>query len=490
MNPVVASKASKEKLSGSVYTPPFLAEMILDLTEYKSAILEKHVMDNSCGDGAFLTAIVRRYCRAFLKKSDDKNLLKKHLATYIHGIDNDSSAVEACVRNLDSVAASFGADGVAWDVFCADTLTVRQYDGAMDFVVGNPPYIRIHNLNDSYEAVKDFSFAANGMTDLYIVFFEIGFRMLNPKGKMGLITPSSFLRSKAGTNLRRFIQERRTLSKVLDLGHFQPFKAMTYTMITVFDAAESLESVEYFALNADNAKPAFVEKLAYDDILIGEKLYFSASKNLKILRQIEEHFSRRGKREVVVKNGFATLADDVFIGDFDFSDGAIDVVKASTGKWRKCVFPYHPDGTPMTWKEFSRFKKAAEYLESKKSLLLKRDVEKNSDWFLFGRTQALRDVSVCKLSVNTMIKNEKSLKIFKVEKGQGIYSGLYILSKYSEKKIREVLISAEFIEYLRLLKNYKSGGYYTFSSLEIEKYLCYKLEETSYGQLGFFENSG
>ena len=40
-------------------------------------------------------------------------------------------------------------------------------DKKMYFVVGNPPYVRVHNLNESYVSVKSFSFAEGGMTPAF-----------------------------------------------------------------------------------------------------------------------------------------------------------------------------------------------------------------------------------------------------------------------------------------------------------------------------------
>ena len=40
---------------------------------------------------------------------------------------------------------------------------------------------------------------------------------------------------------------------------------------------------------------------------------------------------------------------------------------------------------------------------------------------------------------------------------------------------------ADQVNYVKLLKNYKSGGYYTFASKDLEQYLNYKLSE-KYGQ--------
>ena len=89
---------STEKSNGRVYTPEFIVENVLDLASYHGqTILKKHVIDNSCGNGAFLVAIVQRYCKEFLKYNNDINVLKNELATYIHGIEIDKQIRDECI---------------------------------------------------------------------------------------------------------------------------------------------------------------------------------------------------------------------------------------------------------------------------------------------------------------------------------------------------------------------------------------------------------
>ena len=105
------------------------------------------------------------------------------------------------------------------------------YINNIDFVVGNPPYVRVHNLNEQYKNVKQYSFCENGMTDLFIVFYEIGINMLKENGTLCYITPNSFYNSLAGNKLRNYIKEKQNMELLMDLGHYQPFKANTYTTI-------------------------------------------------------------------------------------------------------------------------------------------------------------------------------------------------------------------------------------------------------------------
>ena len=178
-----SEKKGANKTHGRIYTPDYIVHNIFDFAGYRGEkILKKHVIDNSCGDGAFLVEIVKEYCSSFLKKSNDLVELKKQLEEYIHGIELDDEEATKCRENMKAVASKFGINDYQPDVICSDTLDVHKFDGKMDFVLGNPPYVRVHNLGDSYNKIKEHKFAEGGMTDLYITFYEVGLNMLNKNG--------------------------------------------------------------------------------------------------------------------------------------------------------------------------------------------------------------------------------------------------------------------------------------------------------------------
>ena len=100
--------AKAVKQHGRVYTPDYLVKLILDFGGYdKPNLLRKHVIDNSCGDGAFLKEVVKRYCSTFLERSTDLFKLKSDLETYIHGIELDAEECASCIQNLDEIAILF-----------------------------------------------------------------------------------------------------------------------------------------------------------------------------------------------------------------------------------------------------------------------------------------------------------------------------------------------------------------------------------------------
>lgn len=473
---IQSAATSSRKAHGRIYTPPFIVALMLDLMGYRSPadILCRHIIDNSCGDGAFLVEIVRRYCRAYLSENPkgDREEFATQLSSFVHGIEIDEQECRSCVQNLNSVAHEFGVEQVEWDVVRADTLTVSRYDDRMDYVVGNPPYVRVHNLSDSYDAVKRYKFAVHGMTDLYIVFFEIGFKMLSPEGRMCLITPSSWLGSKAGDTLRDYIRSSRQMYSLMDLGHFQAFpNATTYTLISQFDQRQH-QAISYSTLDAEGVKLQEAQ-LAYSDFVISNQFYLADKSVLHGLRDIRLNTTRH---DIRVKNGFATLADSVFIGDFNFRSHTIRVVKASTGQWTRCIFPYDRNGRLVEEDKLKTDTQLYAYLLQHKDRLSRGRDSDSSEWYAFGRTQAILDVSRHKYAINSLIKDIDSIKLVEVKAGEGVYSGLYILTRLTYEQLSAIILTTDFLQYIQALKNYKSGGYYTFSSKDLELYLNHKMQ--------------
>lgn len=468
-----AGALTEEKANGRVYTPDYIVSNILDLCGYQGeAVLQRHVIDNSCGDGAFLTEAVRRYCGAAAAQGISPEQLGNELGKYIHGIEINQGECQKCLANLNQAAEQFGIQGVSWDVFSADTLTVDRFDGKMDYVVGNPPYVRVHNLQD-YEAVKGFSFAKSGMTDLFLVFYEIGLRMLNRSGVLGYIAPSSIFNSLAGTAMRECLIGRRNIKAVVDLKHYQPFEATAYTAIMILTAQPQAETV-YYEYDQQGRIPRAVSTLRQEDFCINGSFAFGVREDLNELKQI---MSYSGKKACEVKNGFATLCDRFFIGDWDFTEYTIPVIKGSTGQWRKCLFPYDGKGKLLPFEALEAVPALRSHYEQNVDLLKKRSLGPSDPWYGFGRSQGISDVYKRKYAVNSLLRCPGDLKLSLCEPGTGVYSGLYILTEHSLDEIREILSADAFITYISMLGKYKSGGYYTYSSKDLQRYLNYKFAE-------------
>ena len=475
---------NKEKRLGQIFTPQYLVEDILDFAGYSNSnnILEKHIIDNSCGDGVFLCEIVRRYCTAYssLHGKSNRKKLAQQLGEFIHGIEIDAISYSHCIENLNRIANDFDLPPVAWDIQNADTMTICKFDGCMDFVVGNPPYVRVHNLNANLSRVKRYQFCDGGMTDLYLVFYEIGLKMLAKHGRLCYIAPSSWINSVAGKNMREYLRHSGCLKGIIDLQHFQPFNATTYTAICLLENSCKSDKFSYSVYDSPKTI-RHIDDLKYEDAFFDGALYLGDKRTLQSFRSIKTAVVPSC---VEVKNGFATLADGVFISNaFPFNSMTIPVIKASTGKWRKAFYPYDKHGKPLSRNEIFANKCIAEYLEQHKNLLLKgRNELTCPDWYLYGRTQALKDVWTNKYSINTVVRDVSSIKFNAVPIGMCVYSVLYIISDVSEEALRTALLSDDFIKYISVLKKYKSGGYYTFNSKELKQYLDFKLSNAASSQ--------
>jgi type II restriction/modification system DNA methylase subunit YeeA len=119
----------------------------------------------------------------------------------------------------------------------------------MNYVIGNPPYIRIHDLKLDY---RKYSFTSEGMSDLYLIFFELSIKMLNATGEIIYITPNSFFTSNAAKKFREYLVENNLLKKIINLGHFNPFKGITtypaITLISKQNISEEINKISYSEL--------------------------------------------------------------------------------------------------------------------------------------------------------------------------------------------------------------------------------------------------
>ena len=467
------------KKDGVVYTPEDVVEKMLDMAGYfpekNPEILTKDFMDNSCGDGNILVAAAERMCKAIDTISKNTGMsegarfvyFEDRLTRHLHGLELSENECAKCMERLDKVASKYIGKDVefAWDIRCCDALNYE--DGRInwfDFVVCNPPYIRVHDWESD---LSGYVFAEQGMKDMYLAFYELGLRELSPTGVMVYITPSSWFTSTAGKNMRDWLMDMRCLRAVYDYGHKQVFEnATTYVAITVMKYAHH-NYVEYGSVDLGGRRIM----IPYESMCIDGKFYFGDRNTVNVIQKVKSH---KGGN-IRVKNGYATLADDVFIlGDVPWNpsdDYSVPVLKASTGKWDWCVFPYDRDGKVVSEEEF-RKKANFEYqlfCENREKLEARSTTE---PWYAFGRTQAIKDTFKDKWAIKSIVKDLDDIRPMYVPAGSGVYGGLYIIPERPEQL--ECLYCEEFLDYVKSLKKYKSGGYYTYSSKDLEQYLNWK----------------
>jgi len=97
------------------------------------------------------------------------------------------------------------------------SLVVKNYM-EYDYVVGNPPYVRIQHLPDRQKGMLEELYeSTTGNYDLYCPFFERGLDWLkDDTGKLGYITPNQFMVTDYGEGIRRVFLRESAVQEVYD----------------------------------------------------------------------------------------------------------------------------------------------------------------------------------------------------------------------------------------------------------------------------------
>jgi type I restriction-modification system DNA methylase subunit len=125
---------------------------------------------------------------------------------------------------------------------------VFKQDG-FDVVIGNPPYLRMQGLQETQPYTvnyfkQNYLSAKAGNFDLYVLFDERGFNLLNENGKLGFIQPHKFFRADFGEGLRNLISKEKALVEVVDFGSQQVFAdATTYTCLLFLSKKKQKEVI-------------------------------------------------------------------------------------------------------------------------------------------------------------------------------------------------------------------------------------------------------
>lgn len=298
-----------KKQNGQYMTPKNIVQLLLnEIGYFGPEILKKTIIEPSFGDGSFLTEIFIRIINEGHKQNLTNSQISTILSENVYGIEIDDELFDKAIENLNEIAIKNGLEVNFHNLKNEDTLLFyKNYLKKFDYCVGNPPFVRIHNMED-YEKIKEFNFS-NGNTDLYIIFYEIGFHLINRNGKLGFITPNSFMKNTSQKNFREFLINNRKINKLLNFKDLKVFEdADVYSVISIIDN-ENKEKFTYKVMNQDftfhlneiyykNQNPSI-----WNFGTKGEEIFLEKINNNKNLLS----------DEVNVLNGISTLSDSIFI---------------------------------------------------------------------------------------------------------------------------------------------------------------------------------
>lgn len=178
------------KLRGGYYTPDKISEFI---AEWAIRTQSDSVLEPSCGDGSFLSAITKRL--------ETLGTSAKQIKKNVTGIELDK--IEA------RKSTSYGTTVKCTDFF---TYYKNSIDNKkkFDVIVGNPPFIRYQNFTEEYrqiafELMSKYGFHPNRLTNIWLPFLVLSCKALKPNGRVGMVIPAELFQVDYAAEARQFL---------------------------------------------------------------------------------------------------------------------------------------------------------------------------------------------------------------------------------------------------------------------------------------------
>lgn len=416
-SPAIAEKMVPSEKGGVVYTKPWVVRLILDLSGYGSELplYQKLLIEPSVGDGAFLLEAIRRLVESCQRFNHDIS----ECTNCIVGFEIDPATVQRCRSAIVETLLKLGVSeptsqnlATSW-LTCGDyLLEANDYIGLADFVVGNPPYIRLEDMDRGGATYRESYLTMVGRADIYVAFYEAGLRQLKPGGVCGYICADRWMYNQYGSELRKFITADYCVESVLEMHHAQAFESevSAYPAITIVRRGRQGE-VLFGQLNeeAGTQPPAnLVSLLQLVRLHKGSQLGAGVSastlgtwfkgdepwpmiepQKMALLKRLEADFPTLENAGVTVGIGVATGADKIFITkrhdqvepDLLLKLAMASDVKGANVEWsgHYLVNPWNRDGLV----DLRSFPRLNSLFEKNRSLLQARHVGKKgaSTWF-------------------------------------------------------------------------------------------------------------
>jgi adenine-specific DNA-methyltransferase len=225
---------------GEVFTRRWVVELILDLAGFT---VDRDLgglvaVEPSCGSGAFLGPMTERLikaCRLHHRPLTD-------IGDALHAFDLLAANAELAHKTVAGALIEAGvtdaeALAIASDcVRCGDFLLTPHGDDLADFVLGNPPYIRLEGVPAARSAAyRRACPTMRGRSDIFVGFIEMGLRILKPDGVLGFIVADRWMHNQYGSDLRRLVSSGYAMEVVVAMHDVDAFEepVSAYPAVTV-----------------------------------------------------------------------------------------------------------------------------------------------------------------------------------------------------------------------------------------------------------------
>ncbi|MEO9966951.1 MAG: Eco57I restriction-modification methylase domain-containing protein [Reichenbachiella sp.] len=205
-----------------------------------------------------------------------------------------------------------------WHLFFKDVFD----QGGFDIVIGNPPYIQLQSMGKYSEQIAEEGYDTFTRTgDIYSLFYEKGFNLLNSNGILTYITSNKWMRAGYGKTTRKYFLDKVSLLQLIDFGDARLFEnATTYTNILLGKKTQREGRVQVWDLSSRFKKDASL----YQNLELNSNYVSDFSENsfiltkehdLKVKKKIEEVGTILKDWDIQIYRGLLTGFNDAFIVD-------------------------------------------------------------------------------------------------------------------------------------------------------------------------------
>jgi adenine-specific DNA-methyltransferase len=225
---------------GVVYTKPWVVELLLDLAGYddQANLVDSLAVEPAAGAGAFLVPMALRLVASCLRQKRPLAECESSLIAYELNESSAETARNAVVAALKAVgipkatAVELAAGWVRTGDYLFDAPRLRQ----ADFVIGNPPYIRLEDIPIETASLYRGAYPTmRGRADVYVAFFEAALRQLKQGGVCAFICADRWMLNQYGADLRRLVTQGYSVETLVEMHNANAFDddVSAYPAITV-----------------------------------------------------------------------------------------------------------------------------------------------------------------------------------------------------------------------------------------------------------------
>lgn len=470
-------KSTKQSRLGQVWTPDWMVSHMLDLADYTGdTVLSARILEPSFGNGAFLKEIVTK----ILKESSARGMTAEDTASVIdnnvHGIEIDKDLYKSTIDELVKLCSRHGVHTSFPNLLNMDAMDIDP-SFKYDVVVANPPYVRVHLMDESSRKKAERWSLDARIQDLYTVFINICSSVLTDNGTACIITPQSWLKDKGKAPVRHSLCERGQLDLIENYG-FHPVFSKVSTKVCVTRLAKGKDrktspgsvrlqdKLVSGSQIVDNGEKTITydEFLKKDDTRNKQKTSNTISSSSSNLIRVGDLFE--------VRTGVQTSCNKVFVLSPDhpltslesrFIKPAVKGTRHKPGdEFGRIIYPYvntvSEDGQhqAVTVTEEEIDAEIIDYLREHQHILEKRSLSSGCQWFHYARTQALVDTLRPKVLTPGIIDTKEGCKLPQTDilpSGTVVYSGHYLMHPTDDmdalSRFAQVFESRDFVDYAR-----------------------------------------